>query len=78
MSTIKKLIQKMESQPNGIKFQELEKVLNYINFFETRQKGSHKRFKNEKTQESITIPVQNPMKAIYIKKILEIIEEEQI
>ncbi len=36
-----------------------------MDFYETRQKGSHKRFKNKNTNEMLTLPVQNPLKALY-------------
>ena len=76
MSGIEKLIEKMKNQPNGIKFSEVEKILNYMDFYETRQKGSHKRFKNKATNETLTLPVQNPLKAIYIKQILKLLGDE--
>lgn len=76
MSNIEKLIEKMKNQPHGIKFSEIEKILNYMNFYETRQKGSHKRFKNDITNETLTLPVQNPLKAIYIKQILKLLGDE--
>lgn len=60
MSSIEKIIEKMKNQPNGIKFSEIEKILNYMDFYETRQKGSHKRFKNKSTNETLTLPVQIP------------------
>jgi len=75
MSSVEKIIEKMKTQPNGIKFSEVEKILNYLDFYETRQKGSHKRFKNENLQEAITIQVQNPLKAVYIKQILKMLED---
>ncbi len=76
MSSIEKIIEKMKNQPNGIKFSEIEKILNYMDFYETRQKGSHKRFKNKITNETLTLPVQNPLKAIYIKQILKLLGDE--
>lgn len=33
MSNINKLIQKMKQQPNGIRFQELKKVLEYYRIY---------------------------------------------
>ena len=44
-----------------------------MGFYETRQKGSHKRFNNKSTNETLTLPVQNPLKAIYIKQILKLL-----
>lgn len=76
MSSIEKIIDKMKNQPNGIKFSEIERILNYMDFYETRQKGSHKRFKNNNTDETLTLPVQNPLKSVYIKQILKLLGDE--
>ena len=77
MPSIEKIIEKMKNQPNGIRFSEIEKVLNYLEYYETRQKGSHKRFKNKEKQESITLPEQNPIKAVYVKQILEMLGDDE-
>jgi predicted RNA binding protein YcfA (HicA-like mRNA interferase family) len=77
MPSVEKIIEKMRNQPNGIRFKEAEKVLNYLEFYETRQKGSHKRFKNTETQEAITIPEKTPLKAVYVKEILEMLGDDK-
>jgi len=77
MPSVEKIIEKMKSQPNGVRFAEAEKVLNYLKYYETRQRGSHKRFKNEESQETMTIPEQNPLKAVYIKQILEMLGDDE-
>ncbi len=76
MSSVKKIIEKMKTQPSGIKFSDVEKILNYMDFYETRQKGSHKRFKNKTTKETLTLPVQNPLKAVYVRQILRLLGDE--
>jgi len=77
MPSVEKIIEKMKNQPNGIRFAEAEKVLNYLDYYETRQKGSHKRFKNEENQESITMPEQNPLKIVYVKQILNMVGDDE-
>ena len=76
--SVEKIIEKMKTQPNGIRFAEAERVLNHLKYYETRQKGSHKRFKNEETQDSITIPEQNPLKAVYVKQILGMLGDDEL
>ena len=45
---VKKIIEKMERQPNGIRPDEAKKVLEYYGFECVRQKGSHAQFLNRR------------------------------
>lgn len=78
MPDIDKLIQKMKRQPNGIRFQELEKVLEYNGYRMKKRKGtSHRSFINNKG-DVITIKEDNPLKAVYVKDVLRRIGENSI
>ena len=70
MSQIEKLIERMKSQPNGVRPDEAQRVLNAYGYRLDRQRGSHMHFINE-DGDVITIPNKNPLKAIYVKDILE-------
>ena len=70
MSKVQKIIQKMLHQPNGIRPEEAEKVLNYIGYVCVHQKGSHKQYLNKSTGELTTIKQENPLKKVYIIDIL--------
>ncbi len=72
---VKKIVEKMQRQPNGIRYEEAKKVLEYYGFKCVRQKGSHAQFLNKETRELITIKVDNPLKKVYIVDILSRIEE---
>lgn len=75
MSNVNKLILKMKQQPNGIKFQELAKVLEDNGYKMKPPKGtSHRHFINEKG-DVITIKAENPVKAVYVKDVLRRIGE---
>lgn len=75
MSNIEKLILKMKRQPNGIRFQELSKVLEYNGYTMKSKTGtSHRQFINEKG-DVITIKEENPLKAVYVKDVLKRIGE---
>ena len=75
MSDIQKLILKMKRQPNGIRFQELAKVLMYNGYTMKSKKGtSHRNFINKKG-DVITIKEDNPLKAVYVKDVLKRIGE---
>lgn len=70
MPTIKALINKMNNQPNGISFNEAKRVLENSGFDLVRISGSHNIFRNSKG-EVITIKKETPLKAVYVKDILE-------
>ena len=69
MSDVDKIIDKMKRQPNGIRMSEAEKVLTQNGYQFDRQKGSHCHFINAKG-DVITIKSENPLKAVYVKDIL--------
>ena len=61
----------MHNQPNGVRFEELARVLESNGYIIKRSKGSHFRFVNIQKQDTITIPYREPIKAIYIKTIIK-------
>jgi len=63
----------MKRQPNGINIAEAEKVLSANGYVFARQKGSHCHFINN-NGDVITIKKENPLKAIYVKDILNRIQ----
>lgn len=71
MPEIEKLISKMKRQPNGIRFQELSKVLEYSGYKMKSKTGtSHRQFINS-NGDVITIKQENPLKAVYVKDVLK-------
>ena len=74
MANINKIIQKMKNQPNGIRIDEVHKVLTAFDYRLDRQKGSHRQYVN-KTGDVITIKSENPLKKSYIKDVLDRIGE---
>ena len=71
MPDIDKLIEKMKRQPNGIRFQELKRVLEYYGYKMKNNSGtSHRNFINNEGK-VITIKKENPLKAVYIKDVLK-------
>ena len=62
MPSIEKIIAKMKRQPNGIRFQELSKVLEYNGYKMKSKTGtSHRNFINDKG-DVITIKEETPLK----------------
>lgn len=71
MSNIDKLILKMTRQPNGIRFQEIAKVLEFYGYtMKTKNGTSHRQFINQDGN-VITIKEENPLKAVYVKDVLK-------
>ena len=54
MPNVKKLIEKMKLQPNGIRPEEAEKVLAAYGYIPARQKGSHRQYLNKGTGDNKT------------------------
>lgn len=69
MASIEKIIEKMKNQPNGIRVAELDKVLTHFGYRLDRQRGSHRQYINE-LGNVITIKDENPLKAVYVKDVL--------
>ena len=70
MSNIDKIIDKMKRQPNGIRLEEAEKVLNAYGYELVRQRGSHKQYLNKNTRCLTTIKQESPLKKVYVIDIL--------
>lgn len=75
MANIKKLLDKMKRQPNGVRPEEADKVLQYFGYEPVRQKGSHKQYLNKRNGDVITIKQENPLKKVYVIDILTRIGE---
>lgn len=70
MSSVDKIIDKMRRQPNGIRPEEAEKVLNAYGYKLVRHKGSHKQYLNKEAGKLTTIKQENPLKKVYVIDIL--------
>lgn len=75
MPSVEKIIDKMKRQPNGIRPEEAEKVLEAYGYEPVRQKGSHKQYLNKNTGDLTTVKQENPLKKAYIVDILNRIGE---
>jgi predicted RNA binding protein YcfA (HicA-like mRNA interferase family) len=66
---VEKIVNKMRRQPNGIRFNEVTKVLDKYGYELVRKDGSHRQFRN-KHGDVVTIKEENPLKAVYVKDVL--------
>lgn len=75
LPNVDKIIEKMKNQPNGIRPEEVEKVLKNYKYEYVRQKGSHRHYLNKATGDLITIKQENPLKRVYVEDVLKRIGE---
>ena len=66
MAGIKKIIEKMKSQPNGIRMAEADKVLQAYGYRLDRQKGSHCHYINTRG-DVITIKEESQLKPYMLR-----------
>jgi predicted RNA binding protein YcfA (HicA-like mRNA interferase family) len=78
MSKRKKRLEKICQNPKNVSFEELRKVLEDYGFELDRIRGSHHTFRLERENSVINFVVpyaRLPLKPIYIKRAVEIIDE---
>ena len=69
MPSVDKIIEKMNNQPNGISMSEADKALSANGYNLVRQKGSYCHYINA-GEDVITVKKEHPLKAVYVKDIL--------
>ena len=75
MANIKKVIQKMKNQPNGITFEEACRVLEARGYHFVRRKSSHCSFRNDSGDVLTVVNRKDAIKKVYVTAILERIGE---
>ena len=76
MSKKDKLINFIKNNPKNVRFEDLKKILKDIGYVARNRSGSHYIFTREYSK-PITIPYKRPVKIIYVKQVLRILEEEE-
>ena len=73
MSKREKLIEQLTNSPHNATFADIRKLLEYEGFYLDRITGNHHIFKYAET--TFVVPLHNnKVKAIFVRKILELIE----
>jgi len=75
LSRKEKLIEAIKNNPKNIRFEDLKKILESIGYIAINNGGSHYVFTRENSI-SLTIPYKRPVKVIYVKQVIEILEKE--
>jgi hypothetical protein len=75
MTQREKLLQKLRNNPKNVRFEDLDKLLTWYEF-ERRSpsSGSHYVYRRQGCR-PITIPYRKPLKSVYVRKALALIEE---
>ena len=76
MSKRDKLLQKLRQSPNNVTFDQVKKLLEAEAFHLDRITGSHHVFRKSEIIFVLPVP-HNRVKVVYVKRVIEIIENEQ-
>lgn len=74
MSKIDKTLEKMRSNPRDWKISDLESIASRLFITVRRGSGSHVSFSHPKWMDILTVPAHRPIKEIYIKKFVSLID----
>ncbi len=75
LSKREKLRKCIKNNPTNVKFEDLKKILEDIGYSSINRGGSHYVFTKENFT-TLCIPYKKPVKVIYVKQVIKIIEEE--
>lgn len=77
MAKKEKLLELLKNSPNNVTFGDIRKLLELEDFILDRISGSHYIFK--KNELILVIPVHNNrVKSVYVRRVIELIEGEQL
>ena len=78
VSKFEKLLQRIKNLDNGLRFEELKKVLESLGYKMNSPSGGSSHFTfRKKGHIPITIPKHEPIKIVYIRLIKDAIEEDE-
>jgi predicted RNA binding protein YcfA (HicA-like mRNA interferase family) len=75
MSKRAKRLQKIRQNPRNVSFADLKQVLLDFGVVLNHSTGSHHIFEIADTETIFVVPYRNPVKIIYVKKALELIDQ---
>lgn len=78
MTKKEKLLQQMRNNPKGWTIGYLKLIATQFDILIKRGKGSHVNFTHPKWKEILTIPDHKPIKTIYVKKFLSLIDDLEV
>lgn len=76
MKKERKLIIKMSRQPNGMRWQEIAKILEYIGYSHEGTTGDHMQFRRKRSP-IFTLVKNNPVLSYQVRELEKIIKEDE-
>ena len=78
MSKFEKLLKRIKNLDNGLRFEELKKVLESLGYEMNSPRGGSSHLKKKKKGHiPITIPKHEPIKIVYVRLVKDAIEEDE-
>lgn len=81
VTKIEKTLEKMRNNPRDWQITDLEVVASHVDIVVRKGKGSHVSFTHPRWVDILTVPAHRPIKPIYVKKLVSLIDalrEEKI
>ena len=75
MGSIYRYIQKMRNNPNGWRIESLEAIAKSLKMRIRKSGGSHVVFLHESSDLIVTVPAKRPIKPVYIKEFIKLIDD---
>ena len=75
MSKALKLLEQMRNNPRDWRIEQIDTVAKHFGFGRIEAKGSHTKFYHAKLSEILTVPVKRPVKPVYIKHLIALIDK---
>lgn len=74
MSSAEKILEKMRNNPQNWRIEHMETVARKFNINVRKAKGSHVVFEHDDWLELLSVPAHRPIKPIYVKKFVDLID----
>lgn len=77
MSKLDKLLRRLGTLPQDMRFEELDTILRRFGYVPTETRGGSRHITYRKNGQSITIPRHTPIKRCYIRLVRDAIKDEK-
>ena len=77
MTKVEKQLERLRQNPKGVSFEELAAVVEREGFVLRSVRGSHYQFRHPSFSEVLTVPARSPVKPVYVKAVLRLIDRLQ-
>lgn len=78
MSKREKLVQRIRQNPKNVSFEDLDKLMSACGYTRSQPGGGSSHLVYRKPgQTPLTIPKHKPVKEVYVKKVLAILDEQE-